>query len=177
MNTKQIEQYLRQRYRLPKWALFFEVPDKLASNSLEGEVRRRADAIAVCMEPKKYPGADELFKFIGFEIKASRSDWLRELKNPEKLTHFAQRCNEFYIVAMPNVVQMDEIPEGWGWLEPGKDRPRKKASSFVSRSDFELLLILFRKAALTCEKYESIRQIIESPVYDTRMFDNEGKTK
>ena len=175
MNTQQIKHYLRQRYRLPKWALFFEVPDKIASNSLEGEVRRRADAIAVCMEPRKYHGTDDLYKTIGFEIKTSRSDWLRELKKPEKSAHFAQICNEFYVVALPNVVQMDELPPYWGWIEPGKDRPRKKAGDFVLRSDVELLHILLRRAALTCEKYESIRQIIDSSVYDTRMFDNKGE--
>jgi len=176
MTTKQIEQYLRQRYRLPKWALFFEVPDKIASNSLEGEVRWRADAIAVCMEPRMYSGTDALFRIIGFEIKASRSDWLRELKKPEKSVHFSHICNEFYVVAMPNVVQMDELPPDWGWLEPGNDRPRKKATDFVLRSNAELLHILLRRAALMCEKYESIRQIIESPVYDTRMFDKVGET-
>ena len=169
MNTKQIEQYLRQRYRLPKWALFFEVPDKIASNSLEGEVRRRADAIAVCMDSPQ-------LKIIGFEIKTSRSDWLRELKTPEKSAHFARGLNEFYVVAPANVVDRDEIPQRWGWLEPGKSGYSKKATHVITDTNVDLLIVLLRRAALMCEKYESIRQIIESPVYDTRMFDNEGGT-
>lgn len=53
----------------------------------------------------------------GFEVKASRSDWLRELKDPSKAHMFAQHCDRWYIVApSTDVVHIDEVPAGWGLL-------------------------------------------------------------
>jgi hypothetical protein len=156
---------MRKQYRLPKWALFFEVPDKIGMDAT-----RCADAIAVGMEPPH--------KILGFEFKISRSDWLRELKTPEKAARIAEGCNEFYIVAPSDVVNMDEIPAHYGWLDPGLCRPRKKAANVGIGSDVGLMRVLLRRAALIIEKYEAIRQIINSPTYDTRMFDllQEGGT-
>ena len=162
MTKTEIEQYLRKRYRLPQWALFFEVPDKIGTNQT-----RRADAIAVSM--KESP-----CRILGFEIKAKRSDWLRELKDPEKSACFADKCNQFYIVAPSDVVQYEEVPETYGWIDPYNDHRYKKKAHLFQRLDgqdkMEFLLVLLRRAALECEKYEAIRQIVTSSAYDTRMF-------
>jgi len=90
--TKQIQKRLQERYRLPNWALFFEVTEKLGVNST-----RRADAIAVSL-------TESPCRILGFEIKVNRSDWLKELKNPDKSSKFINLCNEFYIVADRDVV-------------------------------------------------------------------------
>jgi len=54
---------------------------------------------------------------LGFEIKGSRSDWLRELKNPSKAELTALACDEWWVVAPRGVVEPDEVPRGWGLLE------------------------------------------------------------
>jgi hypothetical protein len=55
---------------------------------------------------------------IGIEIKASRSDWLRELrKGPEKRAALEAVCGELFVVAWVGVVKPEELPEGWGLLE------------------------------------------------------------
>jgi len=149
MKTAAIARYLRERYYLPKYALFFEVPDKIGNDST-----RRADAIAVQLDSPTHD-------IIGFEIKASRSDWLRELKQPEKSALFAKQCNEFYIVAPHEVVYVDEIPQGYGWIIPGTSRWGRTAErNIVSECmQRDLMYCLLRSAALTCEKYEKIRGI------------------
>lgn len=55
---------------------------------------------------------------IGIEIKASRSDWLRELrKGPEKRARLEEVCGELFVVAWSGVVKPEELPDGWGLLE------------------------------------------------------------
>jgi len=53
-----------------------------------------------------------------FEAKASRSDWLRELKNPGK-NQWARECfHEFWYVAATDVIKEEELPAGCGWMRP-----------------------------------------------------------
>ena len=156
-----IEKFMRQRYRLPQWALFFEVPDSISVGSF-----RRADAIAVALDSRLRG------KVLGFEFKVNRQDWLNELKQPEKAACFAVQCNEFYIVAPCDVVYADEIPENYGWLDPLAGRHLKKAAvSKESCLNVDLMCILLRRAALTCEKYDVIRRVISYNGSDTRNFE------
>jgi hypothetical protein len=105
-------------------------------------------------------------------VKRNRSDWLRELKQPKKAACFAEKCNEFYIVASQEVIySKEEIPEGYGWIDPLFNRCRKKTVPSENNLDLEMMCVLLRRAALTCEKYEAIRRIIDSSVYGTRDFD------
>ncbi|MEM9467771.1 MAG: hypothetical protein AAGA90_20530 [Actinomycetota bacterium] len=52
----------------------------------------------------------------GHEIKASRSDWLRELKDPSKADPWIRRCHRWWLVTPPDVVQPGELPDTWGHL-------------------------------------------------------------
>lgn len=56
---------------------------------------------------------------IGHEVKVSRSDWRRELDQAGKADWWADNCHEWWIVAPgPEVVPVEELPEGWGLLYP-----------------------------------------------------------
>jgi hypothetical protein len=56
----------------------------------------------------------------GVEIKVSRSDWLRERKDPFKSAPFLKWTTHFWL-AVPDlsVAKPDELPEGWGLLVRG----------------------------------------------------------
>ena len=57
------------------------------------------------------------FELHGHEVKISRSDWLRELKKPEKAAEFIPYMNRWWIVVPDlNIVKADELPEQWGLL-------------------------------------------------------------
>jgi hypothetical protein len=56
-------------------------------------------------------------RVIGHEVKISRGDWLRELREPDKGEAWAQWCHEWYIVAPRGVVIPTELPSGWGLIE------------------------------------------------------------
>jgi Arc/MetJ family transcription regulator len=86
----------------------------------------------------------------GYEVKATRSDWLRELNSPSKNRAWQDQCHEWYIVAPKDVVKLEELPTSWGLMVPvGADKLR-----IASRSerpgrdtvDLDLLAAVFRAA-------------------------------
>lgn len=53
----------------------------------------------------------------GHEVKVSRSDWLRELKEPEKAAAFIPYVNRWWLVVpSPVIVGLGELPDGWGLM-------------------------------------------------------------
>lgn len=53
----------------------------------------------------------------GIEVKSFRSDWLRELKQPEKAEGIFKFCDYWYLVTTTTeVAKLEEIPETWGWM-------------------------------------------------------------
>ncbi len=99
---------LRVRYAQPEYAFFTEVGD------IRGE--HRADAIAVSMYTSRG------LEVIGFECKASRGDWLKELRRPDKADPIFNQCDRFFVVvADPAIVRPEELPPLWGLLVPRGD--------------------------------------------------------
>lgn len=82
-------------------------------NSTGYGAERTADAVVV--ETWKSRG----YAITGIEIKASRSDWLRELKNPAKAEPIHKFCDRWLLaVGHQSVVGPGELPAGWGLLVP-----------------------------------------------------------
>ena len=106
--TAQAELLLRNRYDYPEWAFFTEV---------NGEDGRSADAIAINMWPSRK------YEIHGFEIKASRGDWLKELRTPSKADFFVGQCDRWFMVAAKkDIIRKEELPEDWGLLEIRNNR-------------------------------------------------------
>lgn len=58
-------------------------------------------------------------RLIGHEVKVSRSDWLTELKDPDKAMAFIPHVAEWWlVVADRSIVKPGELPEGWGLMAP-----------------------------------------------------------
>lgn len=113
---------LRRRYGDGAWTLVFE---------FTGPNGRRADAFAVSRTKSNN------FQIVAFEIKASRSDWLSEKKDPKKQEHFVGIADEFYVVAArKGIVNDSELPEGWGLLElkPNSERLYKEVESDLTEN-------------------------------------------
>ena len=121
------------RYEAPEWHLESEVT--LGS--------RRLDVVALNM----WKARD--YRIVGFEIKVSRGDWLRELSAFQKSEEWMAVVDAFYVVTPPKLVKDDELPIGWGLLELCGSRmmtrrhaevrqgstmlPREVAARFISR--------------------------------------------
>lgn len=107
MNSAPIYAALKLRFAAPEWALMFEVANGTGSN-----IRRYADAVAMNLFPSRG------LELHGVEIKVSRSDWQRELKNPEKAETIFQYCDRWWI-AVPEEMALGckaELPPTWGLL-------------------------------------------------------------
>ncbi|MBW6523471.1 hypothetical protein KZ810_08160 [Sphingomonas sp. RHCKR47] len=101
----QVRAALLNRYRAPEWACFFEVADSTGARAT-----RSADAIAMSLYPSRG------LRLHGFEIKVSRSDWLHELKQPEKSVALQRYCDHWWIVTPADIVKDGELPPTWGHL-------------------------------------------------------------
>lgn len=108
MTVDEAHEALRAKYRSPAWAYFAEVPSATAS------MGRIADGLAFNLWPSQG------LELHGFEIKAFRGDWLRELKNPIKAEESPLAyCDRVFVVALvKEIVKPDELPPGWGLMEP-----------------------------------------------------------
>jgi hypothetical protein len=85
---------------------------------------RTADAMAVDL----WPSSGHLVH--GFEVKVSRSDWLTELKDPEKAEAFRPFVDHWWLVVPDATIVRDDLPAGWGLLvltNGGTLRARKRA--------------------------------------------------
>lgn len=78
---------------------------------------RCADFIAVDL----WPGSGCALH--GHEVKVSRSDWLHELKQPEKAEAF-KRYMDYWWLVVPDasIVKPGELPDGWGLISLIRDK-------------------------------------------------------
>ena len=99
---------LRLMYNAQAYALFREV-----GNSTGFKCQRHADALIMSLWPSRG------MEIIGFEIKVSRTDWLKELAHPEKADPIAGYCDRWAIaVGDEEIVKVGELPPTWGLLVP-----------------------------------------------------------
>lgn len=140
---------IRARYPSPAWAIVAEVRN---GTGWQGGAHRYADVIAFSLWPSRGLSVH------GVEIKVSRSDWQRELADPEKAETFQRYCDAWWVAAPPGVVLKSELPTMWGLLELTpkgglkvvKDAPSLTAEP-LSRA---FVAAVFRKAA---ESQEGVR--------------------
>lgn len=102
---------IRRLWDPAAYAWLEEVPDRT------GGANRRADAVAISCWPSRGLYA------IGFEIKVSRSDWTRELKDVAKSVPIQRYCRHWYMVTTPGIVALGELPLLWGLIEVSDGKP------------------------------------------------------
>lgn len=104
--AKALLEKLRAKYDPRSWAFFANVP-----NGTGYSQKRTADAVAMSLWPS------EGLALHGFELKVSRGDWLRELKQPDKAAEVKRYCDYWWLVASSHdVVKNDAMPAGWGLM-------------------------------------------------------------
>lgn len=124
---------------------------------------RTADALAMQLYPSRG------LAIIGFEIKVSKADWKREIKDPTKAEAIAQFCHEWVIAAPKGVVPVDEVPHAWGLMEVDSELRTRLVKKPEHRSDttpitYTFLAAIFRNLgrntddAVISEAYERGRK-------------------
>lgn len=108
--TEQVINALRNRYDDNGWSYAFL---EQVSDGTGKDCNRWADALAVQLWTSRG------LEIIGFEIKVSRQDWIKELKQPQKADAIAKYCHRWYlVVGDTNIVQFGELPMNWGLMAP-----------------------------------------------------------
>lgn len=106
MNEEEVRLMLRERYADPAFAFLPHVRE--GTGVYAG---RTADAVAMGVWPSRG------FELLGFEIKCSRSDWLREVRNPAKADGLFAYMDRWWIVTSDkSMVYPGELPPTWGWI-------------------------------------------------------------
>lgn len=144
-NARAVLAGIRRLFPSPQWAVFAEVR---SSNGANVEGLRIADAIAVDLWAGR-----ERWNAVGFEIKVSRADLDRELRQPRKSQAIRRFCSRWYL-AVPaprkNVVSdLERIGEAWGVIEVGTGDPvvvREGVEMDALEPPVGLLLALLRAA-------------------------------
>ncbi len=119
-----------------QWLLFYELPTKSGFDS------QFVDAFAMNTFPSKK------FKKIAYEIKVSRADLMKELKNPDKRKWAVDHSHQFYFVCLEHIVNVDEIPAECGLLIPQgehgltvvKNAPTRKSPMMLNESEMTVIL-------------------------------------
>lgn len=146
---------LRARYSEPEWYSATEITLG----------RRRADFVAANLWESRGR------KVIAVEMKISRSDWLRELKDPAKQERIFTQCDLMYLaVTDASIVQPGELPDGWGLLVQQKSRLVEKVRPKVVKGaptrEFWTRLLQreqqTRAAAVRAEAYRLTKERAES---------------
>lgn len=128
-------------------------------NRLGYEANRIADFIAA----DKYPGIPygSTLAMHGHEVKVSRSDWLVELKDPEKAEAFKRYMHHWWLVVPDaSIVKPGELPADWGLLvsSPKGLRARVKAPRLTPEPMPLDLAISFASAAASTAHREPLHR-------------------
>lgn len=148
---------LRRKFPADQYAMLYEVRDAAGFGA-----SRSADVVMVGL----WPSRGCLIE--GMEIKVSRSDWLRELKKPEKAEAFVPYCDRWWIVAgHAGVVKLDELPPTWGLLAPGGKGLsvlRQAPALDPKPVDRSLLAAMLKRATSTTMDSPEIKAAIDARV-------------
>ncbi len=118
--SAQVTALLRARYAAPEFAFLPQV----RSRTGYGGPIRTADAMAMSLYPSRG------LELHGFEIKVSRGDWLRELKEPDKAEEIVRHCDRWWIaVSDEKIVAPGELPATWGLLVPRRGKMTVKVEA------------------------------------------------
>ena len=137
---------LRTFYSQPEHVLIPQVRNGTGFTST-----RTADAIAMSVWPSRG------LALSGIEIKVSRSDWLRELKNPKKADEIGRHC-DYWVLAVGDeaIVKDGELPINWGLLVPGSKPNTLRMKFSPSRFDAEPISRSFLASILRRAFEESV---------------------
>ena len=163
MKTGEVNAAIRRHYKTDEYAVMFEVGNKTGAS-----VRRHADAVVMNL----WPSRGLLIE--GIEVKVTRSDWRREIENPEKAELISQYCDKWWIIAPEGIVQEHEVPALWGWMTASDKGLRvRKAAPQKSHSEITPLDRGFVAAML--RRASSADADMIAAMVEKRVAEREGK--
>lgn len=119
---------------------------QVANGTGQSRAKRRAvDALAVSVYPSRG------LYLAGIEIKITRSDWVKELREPDKAADIQRFCRFWYMACPTGVIPEGEVPPNWGLIYTRRDGATivKPAADLEFQSpDMPFLCSVLRSAAV-----------------------------
>jgi len=156
VTTDEVMKLLAVKYGAPAWAFLPQV------RNATGWARepRTADALAMGLWPSRG------MELNGFEVKVTRGDWLRELRDPAKADEIFQFCDRWWVVAADKkIVLPGELPPTWGLLVPrngGLGAETEAPRLTPSPLDKPFLAAILRKTVEVCVPKDEVDSKIEA---------------
>lgn len=147
-------------YPSPAYAMIEQLRNRTGASY--GSRERYADALVVSCWPSRG------IWFGGIEVKVSRSDWKRELEDPEKSEPIQQYCDYWWVAAPVGVIEASEVPQSWGLLEVERKNGHRvltmKEAPKLQRAELtpEFVASILRNAA---DAQTSIRAVARAEGY------------
>lgn len=114
LTSNDLFKLILKRHEGPGWIVLAEVGNSTGTNT-----QRHADAIAMGIWPSRG------FSLHGYEIKVSREDVKKELRDPGKADAVGQYVDYWWLaISDLSIIDGLEIPESWGILVPKKSALR-----------------------------------------------------
>lgn len=105
----------KRNFEAPRWVVLSEIRTNSGFRSKWSSGKPFTEKYIDMMAFDCWPSSG--FLRVAFEIKTSRSDFLEELKKPEKRWLAMMYSHQFYYVAPKGVIKYDELPPECGWME------------------------------------------------------------
>lgn len=161
ISADKLRALLRRKFPADQYAMLYEVRDAAGHGA-----NRSADVVMVGLWPSRGCQIE------GMELKISRSDWLRELKKPEKAEAFVPYCDHWWVIASsPDIVKLSELPPTWGLMVPrgnGMGIIRHAPDLSPKPVDRSLLAAMLKRATDTTMDSPEIKALIENRVKDAQ---------
>lgn len=147
------KRYTKIAMNAHRYAFAEHVPDRT------GLAARIADFIAVdCYGFGGY-GPLRQHAIHGHEVKVSRSDWLAELRDPDKAAAFFPYTHHWWLVVPDaRIVRDSEVPDGWGLmvkngitLRAVRRAPRRAAEAMPTQLTVSLLRAVAKTARASAD--------------------------
>lgn len=169
METSQVVKLLHKKFPSGQYALFTEV-----RNAAGFGADRSADAICMNLWPSRG------LEVWGFEIKVSRADFMKELKDPKKAEAFMKYCDRWYLLlGDEKIADIAEVPPTWGLMvcknntiKTIREAPKLQAEP-MSRS---FIAAMFKRATASLIHPSTIQERIDAATAKAKS-DLDWKTK
>lgn len=107
------------------------------------------------------------FRRVAYEIKVSRSDFLSEIRNPDKRRQALELSNEFYFVAPKGLLKTEEMPEECGLMEVDENLKTRIVKRAPHRQTDGLVWQFLCSIARRADVAEGAIEMIKKQKYET----------
>lgn len=168
MNTAEVVATLREMYPVKEYAFLEEVP-----NATGFGANRHADVVVMSLWPSRG------MEITGFEVKVSRSDWMRELRNPGKSAPIQKYCDRWIVACGESgIVHDGELPPTWGLMETTGTKLKIKTAApklEAQRLDRDFVAAVLRRASEQSTSKALIKAEVEKALERERKHQSENK--